>query len=62
MDDLYRKLYHMLFNAYTDCVDALEEGEYAKAHSILIQAQRACEEEYISWEELPHPLDTGGVW
>lgn len=48
MDDLYQKLYYMLFNACTDCVDALEEGEYAKAHSILIRAQRSCEERYLS--------------
>lgn len=50
MEDLYQKLYHMLFNACTDCVAALEEGEYDKAHMVLIQAQRACEEEYISRE------------
>ena len=50
MEDLYQKLYHMLFNVCTDCIDALADGEYAKAHSILIQAQRTCEEEYISRE------------
>lgn len=62
MEDLYQKLYHMLFNACTDCVAALEEGEYDKAHMVLIQAQRACEEEYISREEPPHPLDSARFW
>ena len=51
MEELYEKLYHMLFNACTDCVNALEAGEYARAHSILFGAQRACEETYLSWEE-----------
>lgn len=49
MEDMYQKLYHMLFNAYTDCVNALEEGEYAQAHMILLKAQRDCEEVYVSW-------------
>lgn len=53
MEELYRTLYHMLFNAYTDSVNALEEGEYEKAHMILIMAQRACEEVYISAGEDP---------
>ena len=48
MGDLYQKLYYTLFNACTDCVDALEEGEYARAHSILIRAQSSCEERYLS--------------
>ena len=48
MEDLYRELYHMLFNVYTYCVNALEDGEYARAHSILMGVQRACEEKYIS--------------
>ena len=51
MENLYRTLYHMLFNACTDCVDALEEGEYARAHSILVRVQRACEEAYVSQED-----------
>ena len=55
MEELYRTLYHMLFNAYTDSVNALEEGEYEKAHMILIMAQRACEEVYISAGEEPDP-------
>lgn len=31
MEGMYEKLYHMLFNAYSDCLEALEEHEFAKA-------------------------------
>lgn len=55
MEDMYQKLYHMLFNAYSDCLDALEDHKFAKAYSILIKAQRDCEEAYISCEELADP-------
>ncbi len=55
MENMYEKLYHMLFNVYTDCIDALEEGEFERAHMILIKAQRDCEEAYVSWEEDPAP-------
>lgn len=55
MEGMYEKLYHMLFNAYSDCLEALEEHEFAKAYSILLKAQRDCEEVYISWEEDPAP-------
>lgn len=48
---MYEKLYHMLFNAYSDCLDVLEDHEFAKAYSILLRAQRTCEEVYISWGE-----------
>ena len=63
MEGMYEKLYHMLFNAYSDCLEALEDHEFAKAYSILLKAQRDCEEVYISGgRTLLHPLDTGGVW
>ena len=55
MENMYEKLYHMLFNVYTDCIDSLEEGEFERAHMILIKAQRDCEEVYVSWEEDPAP-------
>ena len=55
MEGMYEKLYHMLFNAYSDCLEALEDHEFAKAYSILLKAQRDCEEVYASWEEDPAP-------
>ena len=44
----YEKLYHILFNAATDAVEKLPEGE---ARDILISAQQKCEEIYIEEEE-----------
>ena len=40
----YEKLYHILFNAVTDAIELLPEGE---AKEQLIKAQQECEEVYI---------------
>lgn len=47
----YQKLYTGLFNAITDAIDRLKHFEVASAREILIRAQQAAEEEYISSEE-----------
>ena len=43
----YEKLYHIMFNAATDAVELLPEGE---ARELLIRAQQECEERYIGEE------------
>ena len=48
---LYEKLYHLLFNAITDALSAMEGQEFVKAQAILIQAQRRAEELYLEAEE-----------
>lgn len=44
----YEKLYHILFNAITDAIEAMSDGE---AKELLIKAQQECEERYIGEEE-----------
>ena len=44
----YEKLYHLLFNAITDAVDELEQGDAQTARAILIRAQQQAEELYIA--------------
>ena len=43
----YQKLYHMIFNAATDALEALENGEERYAAALLANAQHRCEEEYL---------------
>ena len=40
----YEKLYHIMFNAATDAIELLPDGE---AKTLLIKAQQDCEERYI---------------
>ena len=49
--DLYQHLYHKLFNAITDAVDALERGNSVLAQSILKEAQIEAEELYLNTED-----------
>ncbi|MBQ3355604.1 MAG: hypothetical protein IJG45_00630 [Oscillospiraceae bacterium] len=44
----YEKLYHDLFNAITDALDAIEAGSILCAKSLLIRAQQAAEETYLA--------------
>ena len=41
---IFEKLYHLLFNAVTDAVERMPEGE---ARTLLIESQQECEELYI---------------
>ena len=48
---LYKTMYLHLFNAATDALEALDAGAVGKAKRLLIRAQQACEEIYISDED-----------
>ena len=50
-EGLYQKLYLKLFNAVTDAIKLMDELRPDTAKYILIEAQRACEELYVSMEE-----------
>ena len=50
-DGLYKKMYLKLFNAVTDAVELLSKGKFLAARTLLIEAQRDCEELYITQEE-----------
>ena len=43
----YQKMYVTLFNAITTALDMIEDNEFMKARSVLINAQQATEELYI---------------
>lgn len=47
----YQKLYHLLFNAMTDTLDALEEQNFGQAKTLLRQAQLDAEEVYLTATE-----------
>ena len=47
----YKPLYFKLFAAMADAVEAIEAQNYGQAREILIAAQLAAEEAYISAEE-----------
>ena len=47
----FEALYFQLFAAMADATDALERGNPASAKQILIAAQQAAEEAYISAKE-----------
>lgn len=47
----YEKMYHDLFNAMTDALDALEHGALIQAKLTLILAQQKAEEAYISADD-----------
>lgn len=43
----YQKLYHMIFNAATDALESLENGEERYAAELLATVQHRCKEEYL---------------
>ena len=45
---LYEELYHLLFNAATDALRAMEQENFGQAKGLLVRAQQACEERYIA--------------
>lgn len=47
----YKKLYYQLFSACADATQQLEEQNYGKAREILIAAQQAAEEAFLSANE-----------
>ena len=49
--ELYQRLYHLLFNAATDAIRALEKGNSLQARSILIFAQKQAEAMYLDHGE-----------
>ena len=52
----YKKMYLTMFNATEDAINALESVRQA-----LIQAQRECEELYISAPEQDEESESGGL-
>ena len=51
--DLYKRLYHLLFNAITDALCELDADRGENAAEILEKAQLCAEELYIEYD-LPH--------
>jgi len=45
---LYKKLYYILFNAVTDAIQQPEQFDAVECRKILMEAQKKCEELYIS--------------
>lgn len=43
----YEKLYHMMFNAATNAISALDKSNYGAARALLVKAQQDAEELYI---------------
>lgn len=43
----YKKLYFHLFNAVTDAIEGIQNGDVFSARDILIKAQQETEEMYI---------------
>ncbi|MEG0876333.1 MAG: hypothetical protein RSF77_04225 [Oscillospiraceae bacterium] len=48
----YKSMYLSLFNAITDALVELENGNLPNAKKILITSQQATEEQFISFAEL----------
>lgn len=46
---MYRKMYYLLFNAITSAIEEIRKHNYGNAESILIKAQQASEEQYLSY-------------
>lgn len=58
MEELYKQLYHLLFNRITDALNVLEKGDAEWGKSILMQAQQDAEDLYIFSQEsgvIPFP-------
>lgn len=49
----YQKMYGLLFNAVTDAVRSIQRCNYGEAGEILIRAQEATEELYVTSADLP---------
>lgn len=47
------ELYHLLFSAITDALDAMEAWNWGEAKHILIEAQQRAEAGYPEREEFP---------
>ena len=45
------ELYHILFNAITDALEAIQQQNFGDARTILIAAQQKTEEAYLAREE-----------
>ena len=45
------ELYHILFNAITDALEAMEKLNFGEAKRILMAAQQKTEEAYLSRED-----------
>ena len=43
----YKFLYHILFNAATDAILAIDEADYSRARRLLVEAQQRAEDLYI---------------
>ena len=48
---LYQTLYHLVFNAVTDAIRALDDADVPAARDILIRAQRDAERRYLDETE-----------
>jgi len=48
---MYQSLYHIMFNAVTDALSAMQNQNYGIAAEILIRAQIRAEETYLSAQE-----------
>ena len=51
MNELYKDLFYHLFNRITDALEAIKAQNYGLARDILMEAQRASEEKFISSEQ-----------
>ena len=49
--ELFESLYHLMFNAATDALRAMERGDFVRAQSILVRAQRGAESRYLEETE-----------
>ena len=50
----YKFLYHILFNAATDSIWAIDESDYSRARRLLVEAQQRAEDLYINnAEDIP---------
>ena len=49
----YQKLYALLFNAVTDALDEMDRLNFGRAKELLMAAQQAAEEAYISDGDIP---------
>ena len=47
----YKRLYHVMFNAATDALEAVERRNYGQAAETLARAQQDAEELYLGSEE-----------
>lgn len=45
------ELYHLLFNAITDALEAMEKLNFGEAKKLLMAAQQKTEEAYLEREE-----------